>query len=64
MDELDYYYIYICLVALVNRRKLTRNVANKILRNYEQEYELRSKKRISWRLKNVLPKIDVFGLDM
>lgn len=37
MDETDYYYAYICLKFLVERKKITRNVAQKILNKYEDE---------------------------
>ena len=35
MDQTDYYFIYICLCELTRRKKLTLNVANKILKEYE-----------------------------
>lgn len=37
MDCTDYYFAYLCLQELVRRKKLTRNVANKILKEYEDE---------------------------
>lgn len=38
MKQIDYYFIYICLKKLFAKKKITRNVANKILKEYEQEY--------------------------
>lgn len=35
MDTIDYYYVYLCLCELCKRKKVTRNVANKILKEYE-----------------------------
>ncbi|PWJ19743.1 hypothetical protein ATF84_101287 [[Clostridium] innocuum] len=37
MDQIDYYFIYLCLCHLVIRKKVSRNVANKILKEYETE---------------------------
>lgn len=37
MNEIDYYFVYKCLERLVFTRKLTRKVADKILKEYEQE---------------------------
>ena len=38
MDIFDYYYIYTCLKKLVTYKKITKNVANKVLKKYEEEY--------------------------
>lgn len=37
MDETDYYYAFICLKSLIARKKITRKVAEKILKKYEDE---------------------------
>lgn len=36
MDQTDYYFIYISLCELIRRKKITINVANKILKEYEE----------------------------
>lgn len=37
MNEIDYYFVYKCLERLVFTRKLTRKVADKILKEYEEQ---------------------------
>ena len=37
MDIFDYYYIYTCLKKLVTYKKITKNVASKVLKKYEEE---------------------------
>lgn len=37
MSQIDYYCVYIYLRELLKRKKITRNVANKILKEYEVE---------------------------
>lgn len=37
-DCSDYYYVYLCLKKLIIRKKVTKNVANKVLKIYEERY--------------------------
>lgn len=37
MDKSDYYYVYLCLKRLIAYKKTTRNVANKVLKIYEEK---------------------------
>lgn len=39
MDEAEYQYVYYCLYVLVGKKKISRNVANKILRQYEENFQ-------------------------
>lgn len=38
MKDIDYYIAYRCLEQLVLKKKITPNVANKILKEYEKEF--------------------------
>lgn len=38
MDEIRYYCAYRCLEHLLARKKVTIRIANKILKEYEEEY--------------------------
>ena len=56
MDIFDYYYIYTCLKKLVTYKKITKNVANKVLKKYEEECGISMKKKSAYKGKIHLSK--------